>query len=122
MRKSSSVAAWWLNREAPEPPRASSPSPVLRRNDRPLVLLLAFGFVLGLSVGTQYVAWRFAFHGNLGIPLVAPNDRLLRLLRALSILVCGLALSSVTLPQSRRAFPVLVFVSVLLAASSLGPL
>ena len=116
-----SPEALWSERETLES-RASSPTPLSSRNDRPLLLLLALGFILGSSVGTQYVAWRFAFHANLGAPLVAPNEGSLRLLRLLSILACGIALSSVTLPRLRRACPVLVFVSVLLAASSLGPL
>jgi type IV secretion system protein VirD4 len=43
-----------------------------RRNDRPLVLLLAAALVVGAGIGTQYVAWQLGFHPSLGPPLFVP--------------------------------------------------
>ena len=63
--------------------------------DRPLIFFLALGLVLGLAAGTQYVAWRFAFHRNLGAPLVVLSIRAARWLRAAGVLAAGGALASV---------------------------
>src|SRR5713226_2487838 len=53
--------------------------------DRPLICFLGLGLVLGLAAGTQYVAWRFAFHPNLGAPLLVLHASTVRLLRAVGI-------------------------------------
>ncbi len=46
------------------------------------MILLSAGLVLAAEVGTQYIAWRFAFHPALGAPLVVLSDHSVRLWRA----------------------------------------
>src|SRR5712692_4247509 len=60
--------------------------PLDLHTDRPLIFFLALGLVLGLAAGTQYVAWRFTFHPNLGAPLVVFSAQSARLLRAAGVL------------------------------------
>lgn len=95
------------------------PSP---RNDRPLVLMLFAAVALGLNVGTQFVAWRFAFHPNLGTPLVLPGDRTLRLLRAAAFALIGCSVFLAVKPPLRRMAAPLVAASLCIGAASLGPL
>ena len=95
------------------------PSP---RNDRPLVLMLFAALALGLSVGTQYVAWRFAFHPNLGTPIVVPNARTLRLLRAVALALVGCSALLAIKPLLRRMAAPLAAGALCMSAASLGPL
>jgi len=97
-------------------------SPAYPRNDRPLVLLLGLGLALAFGVGTQYVAWRFAFHPNLGAPLVEPGAATLRLLRAASVILAGCALAFGVVPSLRRMAAPLLVAAVCVGAASLGPL
>src|SRR5438067_2447067 len=92
------------------------------RNDRPLVLMLFAAMALGLSVGTQFVAWRFAFHPNLGTPLVLPGDRTLRLLRAAAFVLIGCSVFLAVKPPLRRMAAPLAAASLCIGAASLGPL
>ena len=94
----------------------------LRQNDRPLILLLALGIALGFGVETQYVAWRFAFHPNLGPPLAVPTEQSLRLFRALAVVVLGSALATGTMPKIRRWTLPLALCATYLAALGAGPM
>src|SRR5436309_14799596 len=81
-----------------EPPVHLAPDP---HTDRPLIVCLVLALVLGLAAGTQYVAWRFHFHTNLGAPLaVVPSDTA-RWLRATGVLAAGTALVGVLLTWLR---------------------
>src|SRR5260370_37988917 len=63
--------------------------------DRPLIFFLALALVLGLAVGTQYVAWRFHYHPNLGTPLVVVPAPTARWLGAAGRLAAGPAVGGV---------------------------
>ena len=102
-----------------ERPARQPPYP---RNDRPLVLLLALGLAVAFGVGTQYVAWRFAFHPNLGVPLLVLGAETLRILRAVSVTLVGCALSVLFLPLFRRMTGPLLAAAVCVGVASLGPL
>src|SRR5260370_23609240 len=75
--------------------------PLDLHTDRPLIFFLALGLVLGLAAGTQYVAWRFTFHPNLGAPLVVFSAQSARLLRAAGVVATGAALSALLVPRLR---------------------
>src|SRR5947208_3538509 len=90
--------------------------------DRPLIVGLALALVLGLAAGTQYVAWRFHDHPNLGTPLVVVPAHTARWLRATGVLAAGTALVGVFLPWLRPLSVSLVCVAVCTALSSAGPI
>jgi type IV secretion system protein VirD4 len=89
--------------------------------DRRLIFFLAFGLVLGLAAGTQYVAWRFTFHPNLGAPLVVFSAQSARLLRAAGVFAIGAALSALAFPRLRLLAGPLVLIALCPGLGSLGP-
>ena len=124
--------AWWCDglrgngqeglRTPPEG-RAERPvrAPPDPHTDRALIFFLALGLALGLSAGTQYVAWRFAFHPNLGAPLVVLQASVVRLLRAAGVVATGSAFASMLLPPLRRLSVPFAVLGGCAALSSLGP-
>lgn len=96
--------------------------PALRQNDRPLILFIALGIVLGFGVGTEYVAWKFAFHPNLGQPFAVPEGPTLRIFRALAVASIGSALAIAALPKTRSWIPPLLLCGSYLAALGVGPM
>ncbi len=102
-----------------EPPVHPPPDP---HTDRPLIVCLALALVLGLAAGTQYVAWRFHYHPNLGTPLVVVPAHTTRWLRATGVLAAGTALVGVLLPWLRPlSFP-LALLAACAALLSVGPI
>src|SRR5690349_16918952 len=95
---------------------------LFHQNDRPLILVIALGIALGFGVGTQYVAWRFAFHPNLGAPLAVPTEQSLRLFRALAVVLLGSALATGTVPKTRAWILPLALCATYLAALGAGPM
>ncbi len=91
-------------------------------SERPLMVLLAAGLVLAAETGTQYVAWRFAFHPALGSPLVVLSDHAVRLWRAASVLALGSAVCALLLVPLRRLSGPLLLVAVCATIGSLGPI
>jgi type IV secretion system protein VirD4 len=89
-------------------------------SDRPLVFFLIVGLVLAAAAGTQYIAWRFAFHPNLGAPLVVLDPHTVRLLRAVVVLAAGSALLGLLLPRLRRLSGPLVLVAACAGLGSMG--
>jgi len=102
-------------RGTPEPAVRPPPDPYA---DRPLVALLGLGILLAMSAGTQYVAWRFAFHRNLGPPLVIFTAHTVRLLRAAAVLAAGGAMSALYFPRLRHLAAPLVLIAVYAAFGS----
>src|ERR1700687_269660 len=90
-------------------------------NERPLVLLLFFGFTLAFSAGTQYVAWRLGFPPRLGRALFIPNARTLALSRAPAVLCTVSWLAGSILSQPRWLRTGLFLSATALASLSLGP-
>ena len=89
-------------------------------NDRPLVFLLGLGLVLAAGAGTQYVAWRFRFHVDLGPPVIVFDPDTTQLLRAISVLAAGASLSVLLFPRMRRAFGPLFLLVVCAAIGAAG--
>ncbi len=90
--------------------------------DRPLVVGLILALVLGLVAGTEYVAWRFGFHPNLGAPLaVVPADTA-RWLRATGVLAAGTALTGVLVRWLRPVSVPLALLALVTGLASLGPI
>ncbi len=89
--------------------------------DRPLIFFLALGLVLGLAAGTQYVAWRFTFHPNLGAPLVVFSAQSARLLRAAGVVATGAALSALLVPRLRLLSGPLVLIALCAGLLGMGP-
>jgi type IV secretion system protein VirD4 len=87
-----------------------------------LVVLLAAGLVLAAAAGTQYVAWRFAFHPGLGTPLVVLSAHAVRRWRAVGVLALGSALSALLVAPVRRLAGPLLLIAVGAAIASLGPI
>jgi len=102
-----------------EPPVHPLPDP---HSDRPLIVGLALALVLGLAAGTQYVAWRFHYHPNLGTPLVVVPAHIARWLRATGVLAAGIALVGVLVPRLRPLSVPLVCMAVCTALASAGPI
>src|SRR2546422_2505945 len=101
------------------PPVHPPPDPP---TDRPLIVGLALALVLGLAAGTQYVAWRFHYHPNLGTPLVVVPAQTARWLRATGVLAAGTALVGLLLPWLRPLSVPLACVAVCTALASAGPI
>ena len=112
--------------QAPERVHADRPGnevdAPLRQNDRPLILLIALGIALGFGVGTQYVAWRFAFHPNLGQPFAVPEAQTLRVFRALAVASVGSAFAIAILAKARAWTIPLLLCGSYLAALGAGPI
>src|ERR1700675_4343299 len=93
----------------PERPMPAPPSP---HADHPLVIALGVGLVLAAAVGTQYVAWRFAFRSTLGAPLILLSARAAQVLRGVGVLATGSALSVLFVPRLRRLSGPLVLLAL----------
>ena len=90
--------------------------------DRPLLVGLALALVFALAAGTQYVAWRFAFHPNLGAPLIVVSVHTTRWLRATSLLTSGTALAALLVPRLRSLSIPFILVAVGAAFGAVGPI
>jgi len=90
--------------------------------DRPLLVGLALALVFALAAGTQYVAWRFAFHPNLGAPLIAVSAHTTRWLRATSLFTAGTALAALLVSRLRSLSIPFVLVAVGAAFGAVGPI
>src|SRR5213594_3976037 len=101
------------------PPVHPPPDPP---TDRPLIVGLALALVLGLAAGTQYVAWRFHYHPNLGTPLAVVPAHTARWLRATGVLAAGTALVCLLVPWLRPLSVPLVVVAACAALASVGPI
>jgi len=102
-----------------ERPAGPPPDP---HADRPLIIGLALALVFALGVGTQYVAWRFAFHPNLGASLVVLSPGTIRWLRATGLLAGGAGLAALLVPWFRSLCLPLLVVAAGAAVCSFGPL
>src|SRR5260370_4053619 len=100
--------------------RPVRPQPDLH-TDRRLIFFLALGLVLGLAAGTQYVAWRFSFHPNLGAPLVVVGAQSARLLRATGVLATGAAFSALLVAPLRLLSGPLVLIALCAGLLGMGP-
>ena len=105
-----------LPAERPEGPPADPPA------DRPLIIGLALALVFALGAGTQYAAWRFGFHPNLGAPLVVLTPSTMRWLRATGVLAAGTGLAALLVPWLRSLCLPLLVVTAGAAVCSFGPL
>src|SRR5438309_1409267 len=90
--------------------------------DRPLLLCLALALVFALAAGTQYVAWRFAFHPNLGAPLIVVSARATRWARATGLLAAGAGLAATLVPRVRNLSIPSVVVAASAALGAAGPI
>src|SRR5437879_9169845 len=95
--------------------------PLDPQGDRPLLVCLVLALVFALAAGTQYVAWRFAFHPNLGAPLLVVSARGTRWVRATGPLAAGTGLAATRVPRARSlSIPSLVGAAVP-ALGAVGP-
>ena len=90
-------------------------------NDRPLILLLGLGLVIAFGTGTQYIAWRWGFHPNLGTPLFAESPGNLVFVRIAAIACAGGGIGLLFVPSWRTMSSVLLIVALCLADASAGP-
>lgn len=90
-------------------------------NDRPLVLLLALVIIVAFAAGTEYVAWRFCFHRNLGAPFFRLESRTSLAVRASAVICMGAGLSALFLPRARWVTALLVSVGVCATVIAIGP-
>jgi type IV secretion system protein VirD4 len=90
--------------------------------DRPLIIGLALALVFALGAGTQYVAWRFGFHPNLGVPLVVLPPSTMRWLRATGLLAAGTGLAALLVPRLRSLSVPFLVVAAGVSVCSVGPL
>ncbi len=104
-------------RGTPEPAVHPPPDPYA---DRPLVVLLALGLLLALTAGTQYVAWRFGFHRNLGAPLFIFAAHTVRLLRVAAVLATVSAMLALCFRRFRHFAGPLLLLAVYAALGSGG--
>src|SRR6266566_9430948 len=95
--------------------------PPLPHADRPLVVILGVGLVFAAAAGTQYAAWRFGFRPTLGAPLLVFNAHTTRLLRAVTALATGGALSALCMPRLRALSGPLVLIALGAGLASVGP-
>jgi type IV secretion system protein VirD4 len=86
------------------------------------MVLLSAGLVLAAAVGTQYIAWRFAFHPALGAPLVVLSAHAVRWWRAAGVLALGFALAALVVAPLRRLSGPLLLIVLCAAIGSLGPI
>jgi type IV secretion system protein VirD4 len=101
--------------------RPEGPPPDLH-GDRPLLIGLALALVFALGAGTQYVAWRFGFHPNLGAPLVVLPPATMRWLRATGILAAGTGVAALLVPRFRSLSVPLLVVAGGATLGGLGPI
>ena len=92
------------------------------QGDRPLLVGLALALVFGLAAGTQYVAWRFAFHPTLGAPLLVVSAHTTRWLRATALLAAGTGLGATLVPRVRFLAIPSVVVAASAALGAAGPI
>jgi type IV secretion system protein VirD4 len=105
--------------------RRGTPAPAIRpppnpNADRPLVIMLFVGLVLAVTAGTQYVAWRFGFHRNLGAPLVILPAHAAQLCRVAAVFATGSALTALGFPRLRVLSAPLALIAVYAAFASGG--
>jgi type IV secretion system protein VirD4 len=86
------------------------------------MVCLVFALVLGLALGTQYVAWRFGYHPRLGAPLIVVPADTARWLRATAVLAAGSAFAGLLSPWFRPLSVPLVVVAACLGVASMGPI
>ena len=99
--------------EPPTPPQT-------QRLGSPYALLLALlaCLALGLWAATQYVAWGFGFHSNLGPAWLLFSPESAVYVRASAVLAAGFAASLVLFPGARRFTLPLILLAVLLVGLS----
>ena len=83
------------------------------------MLLLDVGF--GLWVGAQYIAWRFAYHPNLGAPAWVASPPADRYALALAILLAGSALALLAVAGLRRFSALLFLLAGIAYVASAAP-
>ena len=99
------------------------PPPQTQRIGSPYALLFAFSacLVLGLWVATQYVAWGFSFHPDLGPAWLLFSPESAVYFRSGAVLAAGSAASLVLFPGARRFTLPLILLAVLLGGLSRCP-
>src|SRR5260370_12328909 len=107
-----------IPRRTPGPAVRPPPDPYA---DRPLVVLLALGLLLALAAGTQFVAWRFGFHRDLGAPLVIFAPHTVRLLRVAALLATGGVMLALRFPRLRLFAGPRSLIAVCAAIGRAGP-
>jgi type IV secretion system protein VirD4 len=101
------------------PPGSIEARLAARRRGGAALLLLLGAITFGLWIGTQYIAWRFAYHPNLGPPVYVATPPVDRYTLALAVLCLGSALALLPLPGVRRwAAPLLVAATVTATVSA----
>lgn len=93
--------------------------------DPALVCSLGLGLLLATAAGTQYVAWRFAFHPSLGAPLIVFGAASVRVLRGACVLAAAGAVACGLEPRLRPLRPLvlpLFLVATVAGLASAGPL
>ncbi|PYO40429.1 MAG: conjugal transfer protein TraG [Gemmatimonadetes bacterium] len=91
------------------------------QGDRPLLVCLVLALVFALAAGTQYVAWRFAFHPNLGAPLLVFSAHSTRWLRVIGLLATGAGLGATLVPRVRSLSIPFLVVAASAALGAVGP-
>ena len=91
-------------------------------NDRPLVLFLTLGLVIAFGTGTQYAAWRWGFHPNLGTPLFVATPTELAVVRAAAMVCAVGGVGLLFIPSWRTMSSVLLIGALCLADTSAGPI
>jgi type IV secretion system protein VirD4 len=89
---------------------------------RPRVVLLLGAGVLGSWAGTQYLAYRLAYHPNLGPRLYALSSAQREFALAAAIACAAAALLLGLRPATRRFAPLLGVAAAVLSVASVGPI
>ena len=86
------------------------------------MLLLGVALAIALAAGTQYVAWRFRFHPNLGSPFLVLTPRTVYRLRTASVLAVATAIGCTRVAPLRPLAGVLALLAGVAALGGAGRL
>ncbi|HXB23572.1 MAG TPA: type IV secretory system conjugative DNA transfer family protein [Gemmatimonadaceae bacterium] len=86
------------------------------------MLLLLMDLVYGCAIATQYVAWRLAYHPNLGPAALIVGAELARCWHAVGVVLFAAAGVAFGWPASRRAAPLLAVAGATACALAAAPL
>jgi len=86
------------------------------------MLLLLMDLMYGCAIATQYVAWRLAYHPNLGPAALFVGAELARRWHAVGVVLFAAAGMAFGWPASRRAAPLLVVAGATACALAAAPL